>query len=129
MRVDPHGSPWTNGPGSSIPESPSNSVDWNTLGKDIASEVENFSGKIGGRPRFSVREGCVVALIDRKSWSVPYLFFRIRLNQNRIQVENKWMNLSPGMAATVEIKTGQRRVAKYFLSPLKEYAQESFRER
>ncbi|WP_047238463.1 HlyD family type I secretion periplasmic adaptor subunit [Chromobacterium subtsugae] len=54
---------------------------------------------------------------------------RIRLNQSRIKVENKWVNLSPGMAVTVEVKTGQRRVAEYFLSPLVEYAQESFRER
>ncbi|POZ61919.1 hypothetical protein C2I19_11035 [Chromobacterium alticapitis] len=59
----------------------------------------------------------------------PLLIFRIRLNQSRIRVEKKWVNLSPGMAVTVEVKTGKRRVAEYFLSPLMEYVQESLRER
>jgi hypothetical protein len=36
---------------------------------------------------------------------------------------------SPGMAATVEIKTGTRRLIEYFLSPLFQAGQESLRER
>lgn len=39
------------------------------------------------------------------------------------------IHLSQGMAASVEIKTGKRRVMDYFISPLKQYAHESFRER
>ncbi len=54
---------------------------------------------------------------------------RIKLQTNRIQVENKWVNLSPGMSVTVEIKTGKRAVAEYFLSPLIQASQESLRER
>jgi hemolysin D len=54
---------------------------------------------------------------------------RIKLPTNRILVEHKWVTLSPGMAVTVEIKTGKRRVAEYFLSPLVEAGQESLRER
>jgi hemolysin D len=54
---------------------------------------------------------------------------RIRLPTNRILVEHKWVTLSPGMAVTVEVKTGKRRVAEYFLSPLVEAGQESLRER
>ena len=33
------------------------------------------------------------------------------------------------MAVTVEIKTGQRRIIEYLLSPLLRYRQESLRER
>jgi hemolysin D len=33
------------------------------------------------------------------------------------------------MAATVEIKTGSRRIISYLLSPLVKYSQESLRER
>ncbi len=44
-------------------------------------------------------------------------------------IENKTVNLTPGMAVTVEIKTGKRRVMEYFLSPLMEYQSESFKER
>jgi len=35
----------------------------------------------------------------------------------------------PGMAVTVEIKTGSRRVISYLLSPVLRYRQESLRER
>ncbi len=39
------------------------------------------------------------------------------------------VNLSPGMAVTVEIKTGYRTVLSYLLSPLLRFKQESLRER
>ena len=54
---------------------------------------------------------------------------RIKLDHSTMQVEDKIVNLSAGMAVTVEIKTGKRRVIEYFLSPLMQYQQESLRER
>jgi hypothetical protein len=39
------------------------------------------------------------------------------------------VNLSPGMAVTVEVKTGCRAILTYLLSPLLRYKQESLRER
>lgn len=54
---------------------------------------------------------------------------RIALDQWQIQVEDKTIHLSPGMNITAEIKTGQRRLIEYFLSPLLQYKQESIRER
>lgn len=54
---------------------------------------------------------------------------RVTLPSSKIHVDNKWVNLTPGMNVTVEVKTGKRRVAEYFLSPLVEYASESLRER
>lgn len=54
---------------------------------------------------------------------------RIRLPSNRLRVENKWVDLTPGMEVTVEIKTGRRSVAQYFLGPLVQTVQESMRER
>jgi len=54
---------------------------------------------------------------------------RIKISQSKIKVKNKWINLSPGMAVTVEVKTSKRSVAEYFLSPLMESGQESLRER
>jgi hemolysin D len=54
---------------------------------------------------------------------------RISLDRTRIQVEDKMVNLSPGMAVTAEIKTGSRRIISYLLSPLMKYRQESLRER
>jgi len=46
-----------------------------------------------------------------------------------IAVEDKIVQLSPGMAITAEIRTGKRRLIEFFLSPLLRYKQESVRER
>jgi hemolysin D len=54
---------------------------------------------------------------------------RISLDQAQMQVEENLVNLSPGMAVTIEIKTGSRSVMSYLLSPLLRYKQESLRER
>lgn len=54
---------------------------------------------------------------------------RVSLARASIQVENKQLNLSPGMAVSVEVKTAQRRVIDYFLAPLLQYKDESLRER
>ncbi len=54
---------------------------------------------------------------------------RIALDRTQMQVDENLVNLSPGMATTVEIKTGTRRIIDYLLSPLLKYKQESLRER
>ena len=54
---------------------------------------------------------------------------RISLDRTQMQVEDKLVNLSPGMAVTAEIKTGSRRIIGYLLSPLMKYKEESLRER
>lgn len=54
---------------------------------------------------------------------------RVQLEKSTMQVEGKTINLTPGMAVTVEIKTGKRRLIEYFLSPLMQYKDESLRER
>jgi hemolysin D len=46
-----------------------------------------------------------------------------------MQVDDRSVNLSPGMAVTVEIKTGSRRMIEYLLSPLLKYRHESLRDR
>jgi hemolysin D len=59
------------------------------------------------------------------------LIYPIRVSADRstMQVDGKQVSLSPGMAVTVEIKTGQRRVIEYLLSPLLKSVRESLRER
>ena len=54
---------------------------------------------------------------------------RISVDRSQMQVEDKKVNLSPGMAVTAEIKTGSRRIIGYLMSPLVKYKQESLRER
>ncbi|MBS0182941.1 MAG: HlyD family type I secretion periplasmic adaptor subunit [Nitrospira sp.] len=54
---------------------------------------------------------------------------RVSMDRSTIQVDGKQVKLSPGMAVTVEIKTGQRRIIEYLLSPLLKSIKESLRER
>ena len=54
---------------------------------------------------------------------------RISLDRTRMQIDDRSVDLSPGMAATVEIKTGARTILGYLLSPLLRYRQETLRER
>lgn len=54
---------------------------------------------------------------------------RVSVDRTHMELENKRVNLSPGMAVTVEIKTGSRSIISYLLSPLVRYKQESLRER
>ena len=54
---------------------------------------------------------------------------RVSLDQTHMQVEDKLVKLGPGMAVTVEIKTGRRRIISYLLSPLARSRHEALRER
>jgi hemolysin D len=54
---------------------------------------------------------------------------RISLDRTQMQIDEKLVRLSPGMAVTAEIKTGSRRIISYLLSPLAKYKQDSLRER
>jgi hemolysin D len=54
---------------------------------------------------------------------------RISLDRSQMAIEDKRVNLSPGMAVTAEIKTGSRTIMSYLLSPLSRYAHDSLRER
>ena len=54
---------------------------------------------------------------------------RLILKTNRIAIDGKPIRLTPGMNVTAEIKTGQRRVIDYLLSPIQRAGIESLRER
>jgi hemolysin D len=46
-----------------------------------------------------------------------------------MDVDGRLVKLGPGMAVTVEMKTGSRRIISYLISPLVRYKQEVLRER
>jgi hemolysin D len=97
------------------------------VGQRAAVKLEAFPYN-----RYGMLEGRVVKLsndaVQDKKLGLAYTA-HIQLASNRMWVERKWIPLTPGMAATVEIKTGKRSVAGYFLDPLLQTAQESLRER
>ncbi|CAA0094668.1 Hemolysin secretion protein D, plasmid [BD1-7 clade bacterium] len=51
------------------------------------------------------------------------------LERQTMQINGTDVRLTPGMDGTIEIKTGKRRIIEYFLSPLLEVSDESFKER
>lgn len=53
----------------------------------------------------------------------------VRLAQRFIDIDGQQIALRPGMAVTVEVRTGRRRAIDYLLSPLREVASEAGRER
>lgn len=53
----------------------------------------------------------------------------IQLNRTSINVEGREVPLTPGMAVTVEIRTGERRVIDYIFSPLSDLGSKAGRER
>lgn len=54
---------------------------------------------------------------------------RVHLAKAVINVDGKSVRLSPGMAVSVEVMTGERRVMDFVLSPVMQHVQESGRER
>ena len=72
--------------------------------------------------------GATLSSIEPKGQELEYAA-RVSLDRTHMQVEDKVVKLGPGMAVTVEIKTGTRRIISYLLSPLARYKQEALRER
>ena len=54
---------------------------------------------------------------------------KVALDKSTLDVDGRQVALTPGMSATVDIKTGTRRVIEYVLSPLIQHGQESLHER
>lgn len=53
----------------------------------------------------------------------------LALDRSQMEIDGKTVRLRPGMAVTVEVKTGSRRIIDYMLSPLTEVSSGAMRER
>jgi hemolysin D len=96
-------------------------------GQQVEVKVETFSFTRYGTLKGEVVAVSSDAIQDQKLGLV--FAVRVRLEKNTIWVDGNNINLSPGMAVTVEIKTTQRRVISYFLDPLMQHSAESLHER
>jgi hemolysin D len=54
---------------------------------------------------------------------------RVSMDKSKMMADNHWINLLPGMAVTVEIKTGKQRIIEYLLSPIYKNSEEALHER
>lgn len=53
----------------------------------------------------------------------------VSIDRTKMVVDDKEINLSPGMTVTVQIRTGGRSIMSYLLSPIMRYRQDALRER
>ena len=96
-------------------------------GQDVAIKLETFPFTRYGTVKASVDKVTQDAVNDEKRGAIfPAM---LKLNQTTIDVDGKQIKLAPGMNITAEIKTGQRRVIEYLLSPIQRAGNESLRER
>ncbi|WP_445374203.1 HlyD family type I secretion periplasmic adaptor subunit [Photorhabdus tasmaniensis] len=54
---------------------------------------------------------------------------QVSLKRNSIAIDDTQVEITPGMSIVAEIKTDQRRVIDYLLSPIREYQSEALREK
>ncbi|MCY1356160.1 Hemolysin secretion protein D, chromosomal [compost metagenome] len=96
-------------------------------GQDVEIKVETFTFT-----KYGVVHGRVISIsddaIEDEKRGLLYSM-RIQLSQNHIRVGDRDIPLTPGMAVSAEVKTDKRKVIEYFLSPLKQYVNESLDER
>lgn len=106
---------------------PNKDIGFVNPGQDAEVKVETFPFTKYGTLHGKITQVSSDAIQDEKL-GLTYST-RVKLARDTMRVENKTVRLSPGMAVTVEVKTGTRRVIEYFLSPLMQYGSESLRER
>lgn len=96
-------------------------------GQDVSIKIEAFPytryGYIKGKVKYlsfdSVKD-------EQLGLAFP---ITIVMEQNHLNVDRKEIPLIAGMTLTAEIKTGERQIMDYLLSPLKVMVDESFKER
>jgi hemolysin D len=119
-----------------VPDSDRIEIEAQILNQDIGfvREGQNAVVKLEAFPftRYGTIPARVVTLAhdasnDKKG--APVYVGRLRLLVSNILVDGQKVALTPGMAATIEIDTGKRRLIEYVLSPLIKASTESMKER
>lgn len=96
-------------------------------GQEVVLKIAAFPYTRYGYIHGKVKHISLDAIPDEK---LGYVFATtILMDRNYLTIQDTPIYLKQGMIATAEIKTDQRRVMDYFLSPLKTTVDESLRER
>ena len=95
--------------------------------QEVVIKVEAFPYTHYGSIPGTVSVLSMDAIADEKKGLVYST--RVIMLKAAINIEDKLIPLSVGMAVSVEIKTGKRRVIEYFLNPFLQHVNESLKER
>ena len=119
-----------------VPESESLEVEAWVLNKDIGFVQEGQAAEVKIETFPFTRYGTIDAeMLDVSNDAITdehkglVYAARVLMKDSVIRVGEKLVNLTPGMAVTVEVKTGKRRLIEFILSPLLRYKSESLGER
>lgn len=96
-------------------------------GQDVTIKVEAFPYTHYGYIKGKVKYFSFEAIQDEKLGLVFPV--TILMEKSHLNIDGRNIELIAGMAVSAEIKTGERRVMDYLLSPLKTTLDESFKER
>ncbi len=119
-----------------VPDSPTVTAEITIANQDIGFvnagqmaevKLETFPYTKYGTVQAKVDVVTADAVTDEKKGS--YYPATLTLSQKHMLIDGKRVNLSPGMNITAEIKTGQRRIIEFLLSPVQRAGSESLRER
>lgn len=96
-------------------------------GQPVKVKLDSFPFTKYGHIEGTVRSVDLAPISDEKLGDVyPTV---IELARNEIFANGDWITLVPGMTCTVDIKTGERRLIDYLISPFLRYQDEALRER
>ena len=119
-----------------VPEDSPLEVEAMVLNKDIGfiEKDQSIEIKIESFPftRYGLIEGKVTHIsADAVEDEKRGLIYRLRSSMDRttMQVEDRTVQLTPGMKLTAEVKTGSRRIISFFFDPILRGAREALRER
>ena len=96
-------------------------------GQTVEVKLETFPYTKYGTVIATVSNVSADAVTDEKRGS--FYPATLTLSQRDMLIDGKRIALSPGMNITAEIKTGQRRIIEFLLSPVQRAGSESLRER
>jgi multidrug efflux pump subunit AcrA (membrane-fusion protein) len=95
------------------------------LNQEAAVKFDTFSFQKYGTIKGKVDYISPDSIDDEKQGSIYKM--KVGLDKTNIVINGKKNNICPGMAVTVEIKTGNRRIIEFFLEPIIKYAKDSIK--
>lgn len=105
------------------------------VGQPVAVKLEAFPftryGTVPGRVEWISADAVEDDKASSTKTTVPGLVYTVRVSLKRMAVSrgDESIQLSPGMSATADIRTGKRSIMSYLLSPIDEARLEAGRER
>ena len=96
-------------------------------GQKAAVKVDTFEYTKYGTLPGQVTQVSQDAIPDEKRGLIYAV--KVLLDKTSLDVDGKTTPITPGMAVSVEIKTGERRIIEYVLSPLLRHTREALHER